>query len=291
MKILMPVLAASVMLLSIACKRNTETASKDSVVNQKQQVMPAPPETAREEDQRGDQNQKNQLPVKNTNADWDEKIIKTAVINVETDDFKKYNRQVHELIPIWEGYIAREEESEFDNRINNLLTIKVPVSRFDEVINSISSLKGKMLVKQISSEDVTAEVIDIRTRVEAKKRIRLRYIDMLQKARNIEEIILVEGEINQIQEQIEAAEGRLNYLTHTTSYSTIELKIYQILDPKVIDGGNQGYARRLLSALNEGLKWMGSVVIFFATLWPLWLIAGIAILIIRRVRLISIKLK
>ena len=225
------------------------------------------------------------------NADWDKKIIRSAMINVEADDFKKYNTQVHELIAKWEGYIAREEESKSDNRITNLLTIKVPVSRFDEAVNTLSTLKGKILVKQISSEDVSAEVIDVRTRVEAKKRIRLRYLDMLQKARNIEEIIQVEREINQVQEQIEAAEGRLNYLTHTTSYSTIELTFYQVLDPKAIDEEDSGFARRLLIALNEGLKLVGNVLIFFATLWPLWLIAIIAIFIIRRVRLISIKVK
>ena len=290
MKLLMPALAASVMLLTIACKRNAETASKDAVTTHELQLAP-PPVTKQEEEQRNDQKQNNQVPVKNTNADWDKKIIRSAVINVEADDFKNYNTQVHELISKWEGYIAREEESKSDNRINNLIIIKVPVSRFDEAINTISSLKGKMLVKQISSEDVTAEVIDIRTRVEAKKRIRLRYIDMLQKARNIDEIIQVEREINQVQEQIEAAEGRLNYLTHTTSYSTIELAFYQVLDPKAIDELNPGYARRLLTALNEGLKWVGNLVIFFATLWPLWLMAVIAILIIRRVRLINFKVK
>jgi hypothetical protein len=211
------------------------------------------------------------------------------VINVETDNFKSYNTQIHELITKWGGYIAKEEESSADSRINNLLTIKVPTDLFDEAVANITSLKGKMMVKQISSQDVTAEVIDIRTRAEAKKRIRLRYLDMLQKAKNIEEIIQVEHEISNIQEQIEAAEGRLNYLTHATSYSTIELSFFQVLDTKSIDDQNPGYAKRFLLALNEGLKWVGNLVILLATLWPVWLFTLITILIIKRVRLISVK--
>ena len=251
----------------------------------------APPENQEQKSEDRQSGKGRREKAEDNNADWDKKIIKTATLNVEVKDFKKFNTQIHELSTKWEGYIAREEENDSDNKIKNSMTIKVPVLRFDEAINSISSLKGKMIVKQITSDDVTTEVLDIRTRAEAKKRIRLRYLDMLQKAKNMEEILQVEREINQIQEQIEAAEGRLNYLTHSTLYSTIDLSFYQVLDPKAIDDENPGYARRFMMALNEGLKWVGNTVIFFATLWPLWIFITIIILIIRRVRFITIKVK
>jgi hypothetical protein len=283
MKFLLPAIAASVMLLVISCNRNTESSTsepKASLEAIQVQDMPAADENKKEEKRKGT----NQSPGKNTNADWDKKIIKTAVMNVETQQFKTYSRQIHELLTKWESYIAREEENESDGKLNNSLSIKVPASRFDEAVNSISSLNGKVLVKQISSEDVTGELVDVRTRAEAKKTIRLRYLDMLQKAKNIEEIIQVEREINQIQEQIEAAEGRLNYLAHTTSYSTIELTFFQVIDPKSISDPNPGYAKRLLLAMNEGLKWMGDLLIFIATLWPLWLLVMAGLFIIRRMR-------
>jgi len=287
MKLLLSACAAFIMLLALSCNQHAEDSEvAPTVVTEKLEVMQVP---TKEEEQANYKKQRDQVPATNTNADWNKKIIKTAVMNVEADNFKIYNTQIHDLITKWEGYIAKEEESSSDNRINNLLTIKVPTSHFDEAVNTISSLKGKMMVKQISSQDVTAEVMDIRTRAEAKKRIRLRFLDMLQKAKNIEEIIQVEHEISNIQEQIEAAEGRLNYLTHATSYSTIELSFFQILDPKVIDDQNPGYAKRFLLALNEGLKWVGNLVIILATLWPVWLLSIIAILIVRRVRLISVK--
>jgi len=288
MKPLLSACAAFIMLLAVSCNQHAKDSEVAlTVATENLELMQVPPKG--EEEKSNNNKQRDQVPVTNTNADWNKKIIKTAVMNVEAENFKSYNSQIHELITKWEGYIAKEEESSSDNRINNLLTIKVPTSHFDEAVNAISSLKGKMMVKQISSQDVTAEVMDIRTRTEAKKRIRLRFLDMLQKAKNIEEIIQVEHEISNIQEQIEAAEGRLNYLTHATSYSTIELSFFQILDPKVIDDQNPGYAKRFLLALNEGLKWVGNLVILLATLWPVWLFSIIAILIIRRVRLISVK--
>ena len=288
MKPLLSAFAAFTMLLAFSCNQHAkESSDTATVTTESLEIMQVPPKG--EEEKTNNKKQRDQLPVTNTNADWNKKIIKTAVINVETDNFKSYNTQIHELITKWGGYIAKEEENSADRRINNLLTIKVPTDLFDEAVANITSLKGKMMVKQISSQDVSAEVIDIRTRAEAKKRIRLRYLDMLQKAKNIEEIIQVEHEISNIQEQIEAAEGRLNYLTHATSYSTIELSFFQVLDTKNIDDQNPGYAKRFLLALNEGLKWVGNLVILLATLWPVWLFTLITIIIIKRVRLISVK--
>ena len=288
MKLLLSAFAAFTMLLAFSCNQHAKDSSDTAAVTTESlELAQAPPKGEQEE--ANNNKHRDQVPVTNTNDDWNKKIIKTAVINVETDNFKSYNTQLHELITKWGGYIAKEEESSGDNKINNLMTIKVPTDIFDEAVTNITSLKGKLMVKQISSQDVTAEVIDIRTRAEAKKRIRLRYLDMLQKAKNIEEIIQVEHEISNIQEQIEAAEGRLNYLTHATSYSTISLTFYQLINTKNIDDQNPGYAKRFLLALNEGLKWVGNLVILLATLWPVWLFTIIAILIIRRVRLISVK--
>ena len=174
MKLFLPALAASVMLLAISCKHNIETEARKVQPIQLEQNEPFT-------DTVGEQNHLSM--GRGADKDWDKKIIKTAVINVETEEYKNYHRQIQELVTKWESYISREEESENDERINNSLTIKVPVSHFDDAVSAISGLKGKMLVKQISSEDVTGQIIDVRARTEAKKRVRLRYLDMLQKAK------------------------------------------------------------------------------------------------------------
>lgn len=280
MKFLLPAVAASVMLLAFSCKRNN-VLTADSTEAAALQISPINKE---------EEIHKNEKDKPGTyNKDWDKKIIKTAILNVETKEYKGYNIQIQELVTKFEGYIARQEENENDGRINNSLTIKVPVAHFDEAVNAISSLKGKMLVKQISSEDVSGEIVDVRSRMDAKKRVRLRYLDMLQKAKNIEEILQVEREVNEIQEQIEAADGRLKYLSHTTAYSSIELSFFQALNPGANVDTTPGFAKRFLLALNEGLKWMGNLIIFFATLWPLWLIIVSGIIAVKRIRVSTVK--
>src|SRR5688572_7807811 len=114
-------------------------------------------------------------------------------------------------------------------RIENRIKIKVPVNQFQDLMTAINNSSEKIVDKQVSSEDVTTEVIDTKSRIEAKKKIRQRYIDLLQQAKTMAEILSIQAEINGVQEQIEMAEGRVEYLTHSSVYSTLDLYYFQYL--------------------------------------------------------------
>ncbi len=196
-------------------------------------------------------------------------------------EYNKYNETIHQLLKKWEAYVAGEQENSSDYKIENAITIKIPVQYFDDAMQYLSTT-GKLLAKQIDARDVTGEYFDTKARMEAKKRIRLRYLDMLQKAKNMEEILQVEREINGIQEQIEAGEGRLNYLGNAATYSTIRLTFFQILNANAIDNNKPGFGKRILLAMNDGLKWVSELIIFIVTIWPLFLALFLGIWIINR---------
>jgi hypothetical protein len=161
-----------------------------------------------------------------THQDWDKKIIKTADITLELTNYNNYNSKLHTGLKAYGAYIASEEQDQDDYRISNSITIKVPVEQFDNLVNSFSGDDIKVIEKKIGSEDVTVEVVDTKSRIETKKQVRDRYLDLLKQARNMKEILEVQREINTIQEELESAAGRVNYLTHQSAYSTIRLGYY-----------------------------------------------------------------
>jgi len=132
--------------------------------------------------------------------------------------------------------------------------------------------------KKITSEDVTMEVIDTRSRLETKKQVRLRYLDLLKQARNMEEILSVQSEINGIQEQIESAAGRMEYLQHSSSFSTIHLTFYKVLNGAAIDSDKPTFSTRITNAFRFGWNWIGELSIGIVSIWPL-LLAVFAIII------------
>jgi cbb3-type cytochrome oxidase subunit 3 len=213
---------------------------------------------------------------------WDKRIIKTAEISLDLKDYKKYNQSLHEGLKFFGAYIAGEEQVADDNKQLNRLTIKVPVAQFDNLVGSFSGDGVKMLQKKISSDDVTEEVVDIKSRLEAKKQMRERYLGLLKQARNMKEILEVQAEINSIQEDIESASGRAAYLSHQSAYSTIHLTYFQYIDGGKQPEGETGYLFKLKMSFRSGVEIIGALFIFMVTLWPVILVATIVTILWKR---------
>jgi len=90
--------------------------------------------------------------------DWDKKIIKEGNITVEVKDFNQFNKLIRTKVKELGGYIAREEQTQSDYKIENTVVIKVPVDQFDEGIAGLTASADKIIERKISSEDVTTEL-------------------------------------------------------------------------------------------------------------------------------------
>jgi hypothetical protein len=288
MRYLLTVIAASLMLMAYSCNDHNESKEKNVVMrNVELEEIPQTADTTVLPAGRTSAPQ-DRTQVSTPNTDWDKKIIKTGTLAIETDNYQQYNNQIHQLVKTWEAYIAGEQENSSDYKIENVLTIKIPVQYFDEAVLQLSSsAPGKLLTKQVTAQDVTAEYSDTRARMETKKRIRLRYLDMLQKAKNMEEVLQVEREINALQEQIEGGEGRIKYLGHSAAYSTIHLTFFQVLNVKAADAEKPSFGTRMLAAMTDGLWWFGELIILLFTLWPVWIGLGSIILVVRQIKKIK----
>lgn len=220
---------------------------------------------------------------------WDKKIIKTAHLTFELKDYKRYNTELHKSLKGFSGYIAGEEQVENDDRITNTLIIKVPVEQFEEVVNNLPTEGVKVISKQIESDDVTSQVVDTKSRIEAKKQVRLRYLELLKQARNMADILQVQSEINNIQEALELATGRVNALEHQSAYSTINLTYYQLIDNGGTTSLKPTYYHRLAEAFHDGAYFISQLIIVLVTFWPLLLLVIISLVFIKRSKGKTIK--
>lgn len=213
--------------------------------------------------------------------DWDKKLIKTANLILELDNYNAFNSSIHAKLKSFGAYTAQENQTETTERIENNLTIKVPVDKFEDLLNSIQGDGIKILDKNISTEDVTGEIVDTRARLEAKKQVRLRYMELLGQAKNMTDILQVQNEINSIQEEIESADGRVNYLTHQSVYSTISIKYFQYLNGVTAKDVTPGFFKKLTQAFYGGASFLGNIMLFIVWLWPL-ILGGVVIYILFR---------
>ena len=223
------------------------------------------------------------------NAEWDKKIIKTALLNLEVKDYTGYYSSLREKIKNIGGYIAQEEQRQSAYKIENTLVIKVPVEQFDNALVQLTDKAEKLNEKKITSQDVSAEYIDTRSRMESKKQVRQQYIELLKQAKNMEDILNVQSEINSIQEEIEAAAGRVEYLGHSSAYSTINLTYYQVLNSSASDNDRPSFGTRINAAFKTGWEWITSLFVVLVSVWPLCLVTFFALIFYRRMKPAKVK--
>jgi Tfp pilus assembly protein PilZ len=224
------------------------------------------------------------------NPDWDRKIIRNADIAVEVKDQQAFYNSVRQKVREFGGYIASENQTQDDYKIENSLVIKVPVAQFDDALSVLNTGVIAVTQKKVSSQDVTTEMVDTRSRLETKKRVHKRYAELLGQAKNMEEMFAVEREVNKIQEDIEAADGRLNYLGHASAYSTINFTYFQVLDPVMKDKDEPGFGTKFKEAFASGLDWLGGLLLGLISIWPFLLLIGMVYVFFRKRWIKLIKL-
>lgn len=209
----------------------------------------------------------------------EKKIIKTGRLTFETDDLNKTRSWVAVLIKKHGGSVSSEREDNYSERLGQNIAVRVPVKSFDKLVQDISEGVTRLESKDISSQDVTEEFIDVEARLKTKKALEARYIDLLKQAKNVTEVVSIEKQIGDLRGEIESIEGRLKYLQNQVAYSILDIYFYQKKSKSLFLG------QKLTSGLKNGWD---NLLLFFVglvNLWPFVIIgAGLVWFFVKRRR-------
>lgn len=224
--------------------------------------------------------------AKEVSGDIDKKIIKTGRVSFETDDMTKTHAWVTGLIKNNGGSISSDREDKYGQRNGQNLTVRVPVTKFDKLISEISAGVKKLESKEVTASDVTEEFIDVEARLNAKKALENRYLELLKQAKNLNEMLQIEKQLTDIRSEVESIEGRLKYLQNQVAYSTLDIYFYQEM-PKTLFLGS-----KLSSGFRNGWDNLLMFFVGLVNLWPFVLIgAGLIWFFVRRKRRKNANLK
>jgi hypothetical protein len=222
--------------------------------------------------------------MQESNLITEKKIIKDARIGIEVENYSLYRSNLDSAISRANAYISSDNLDKNDYNINCNMTIRIPSENFEKFISTLEKGSEKLLYKNISARDVTEEFIDIEARLNTKKEVEKRYIQLLSKAKNIKEILEVEEKLRVLREEIESKEGRLKYLKKQVSYSTVYLQITQNLEYKYEPVKEKSFFQRLFKSLDKGWKGFIVFLLFLFRIWPVILIGVFSFYYIRRIR-------
>lgn len=207
-----------------------------------------------------------------SNPTIDKKIIKTAYISIEVENYLDERKLIDTSLKECNAYIVNENLQNTENQISNSINIKVPANQFEILLEKLSKIAKKVDYQNIETKDVTEEYIDVETRLANSRKVEQTYLRLLRRTNTIEDILKIEQKLGEIRTDIESTEGRLKYLNHQVSFSTISLNVYQNLEYKYNPENTPSFLQRLKRSISMGWNGIVTFFLFLIRLWPLWIL-------------------
>ena len=210
------------------------------------------------------------------------KIIKDGRMGLKVDDLEKTKSEIDTFVRSSKGYYANESLANTDDESSWQLKIRIPSANLEKFILKIESGAGQITYKEIDARDVTAEFIDLETRLANKRNYLKRYNELLKQAKTVKDILEIEEKTRLIEEEIESAEGRLKYLSDLVDFSTLDLKVTQEKEFKFSSKSHDKFGERFKQSVSNGWNGLVGFTLLMFQLWPLWIILSILLPVWRR---------
>ncbi len=198
------------------------------------------------------------------------KIIKNAQIQFQVKNMNESHSRILSCLKAYNAYIGSDNSSTSGYQLQSDVVIRVPSESFDTLLKDILKESIYTNYSSTTTEDVTAQFVDIEARMKTKKDVEQRYTALLREAKKIQDILDIEEKLRVIREEIESAEGQLRLMKDQVSYSTISLNMYQKLDYQ--PEPNTGFVSSVLEAFIKGWRSMTDLFIGVIRVWPFVLI-------------------
>ncbi len=150
------------------------------------------------------------------------------------------------------------------------VAIRIPNAKFGEALRQIKH-GGKVQSINISTEDVSQEYVDAKSRLRHDRAIEQRLLVLLGKTNTVGQTLAIQDRLSDIQEQIEIQKGRIKYLDAMTSMSTINVTLNEKGKKKVVKkpvkktewGVRKSFgkaAHNFVSNVNRAIVWTGGTL-------------------------------
>jgi uncharacterized protein DUF4349 len=222
-------------------------------------------------------------------------VIFTADITVRATDIKAAVDKVKLLATGANGVVFGEQEQlaskdpESPGQASATIVVKVPREQFESTLDLVGRV-GTELARNEHADDVTAQFVDVNSRIGAAQDSLTRLRQLFQHAGNVADLASVEAQIAQREADLESLEGQQRALTAQTALATITVNLVATppVAPKqaVVKKAHVfGFWRGLRGGWHAFTKTVSGIGTAFGAVLPFLivvLVAGLLVIVIRR---------
>ena len=214
----------------------------------------------------------------NGNVVVDRKVARSASLWVRVDNVDAAIIKVRAAASAAGGVVAAEETSgggDGKDRYSTL-TLQVPTDKLDATLTRLGEV-GTVAQQNVSSVDVTTQVVDIDSRVATLKASVARMQAMMARAETVAELVAIESELTTRQAELESLVSQQKSLAAMVALAPISVTLSTSSAPDPVDnpflrGLKQGWTA-FLDSIEGLLVFLGGVLPFLVVAgliaWPL----------------------
>jgi len=160
-------------------------------------------------------------------------VIYTANLVVRVTDVGEASSAAVARVDEAGGFLFKQD-SDLEGEQSTTLTVKVPPERYQAVLADLGAL-GEVLTRQVRTQDVTDQVVDLEGRLASAQASRDRLRALFDQAQSTSDIIAIEAELVKRESEVESLQGQLQVLNNQVDMATITLRLTVEREPDVSD--------------------------------------------------------
>ncbi len=169
-------------------------------------------------------------------------IIRTVNMTIVVDEIQAAMDDISELAVGMGGWVVSTDRRQ---KHAGRVSVRIPAADLDSAIATLRRLASDVESEISTSEDVTDEYFDLRSRLKNQQATEAALIRLLDRAENVEHALAVQRELSNVQENVERIQGRIKLLEETSAFSlvTVNLRLAPVR-MSVDAGADQSVAAR-----------------------------------------------
>ena len=232
-------------------------------------------------------------------ADADRMVIRSKTLRLEVDSTTDAVEEIRSLVKANDGVIAnlqvatdtedwlyRYDEYGYTTgdgaALRGWVTIRVPADRFEAFVDSVITL-GKVKYQTEDTEDVTQQHVDLSARLANLQAEEVRLRTFFDAAKNVEEMLAIEVELNRVRQEIESLDAQVKYLERQAAMATVTVELTEPQPVVRPSGDDWGFTDAITSGFRGAAEVVTFLIAFIIATAPLWIIAILVFLIIRAI--------
>ena len=220
-------------------------------------------------------------------------IVRTGQLDLQVADLEAAIRAAESAVTAVGGYVAGSQRSGDAEQASASVMFRIPAARWTDTLDSLRKLGTKILGEQTSSQEVTAQVVDLGARLANLRVTETALQAIMEKAIKIPDVLAVQEQLTGVRQQIEELTAQKLTLENQAALATLTVNFTPppaVAVNQVREGWDPAHevdqAAAALVGLGQGLAGAGIwlLIVWLPILLVVGLLALVVLVVVRRVR-------